>query len=273
MCRRIIQHSPEGSRYYAVAVNSEGLLAVTDGGNNCVHLLTKNGTFVRSIGKDVLGGGIMYGIVYHLYAGTLLGVAFDVEGDVWVSTCLSGKIAKLSQDGRLLQTIQHAGSKSDGLKYPTGVSVSAEGQIYVCDQGSHRVTVYDEEGRFLFAFGSKGSGPRCFDEPHEVAIGSDGLLYVTDAGNKRVCVWSTEGTFKRCFETKYCPVNIAATSDGHLLICSFCVMVYTLEGELVHEFGGTGSNPGEFNMPYGICVDDTGLVYVVDHRNKRIQVF
>ena len=29
-CQKVIKHSPEGGRYSAIAVNSEGLLAVTD---------------------------------------------------------------------------------------------------------------------------------------------------------------------------------------------------------------------------------------------------
>ena len=50
-------------------------------------------------------------------------------------------------------------------------------------------------------------------------------------------------------------------------------MVYTLGGQLVHEFGGSGSDPGRFNGPYGICVDGDGLVYVTDYYNRRVQVF
>ena len=49
-------------------------------------------------------------------------------------------------------------------------------------------------------------------------------------------------------------------------------MVYTLDGPLVHEFGVNGPDPGRFNRPLGICVDNDGLVYVVD-RNNRVQVF
>ena len=244
-------------------MNSEGLLAVTHVMGKCVHLLTKEGALVRSIGKGVLGSW-------------LFGVAFDLKGNVWVTDCSNNKVVKLSQDGRLLQTICHAGSKSDGLSGPRGVSVSPERLIYICDSGHHRVTVHDEEGKFLFAFGSKGSGPGCFEAPHDIAFGSDGLVYVSDDGNRRVCVWSKEGTFKRAFQPKYAPSYIAATSDNHLLITSHSsniVMVYTLEDELVHEFGGKGSYPGRFDGRLGICVDDNGLVYVTDCYNKRVQVF
>ena len=246
-----------------MTMNSEGLLAMTDGVGKCVHLLTKEGALVRSIGKGVLG--------FVLY-----GVAFDLKRNVWVTDCENNKIVKLSQDGRLLQTIHHAGSESDGLNCPSGVYVSTEGLIYICDRGNRRVTVHDEDGKFLFAFGSKGSGPECFDRPRDIAFGSDGHVYVSDPGNSRVCVWSKEGTFKRYFQPKYTPTCIAATSDNHLLITSYVsniVMVYTLEGELVHEFGGIGADPGRLDGPRGICVDDNGVVYVADCLNKRVQVF
>ena len=188
----------------------------------------------------------------------------------------NNKVVKLSQDSRLLQTIHHAGSESDGLSSPCGVSVSPEGLIYICDSDNHRVTVYDEEGKFMFVFGSKGSGPGCFEAPRDIAFGSDGLVYATDNKSRRVCVWSKEGTFKRHFQPKYCSTCIAATSDNHWLITSIdsrFVMVYTMEGELVHEFGGKGSHTGEFDGPVGICVDDNGVVYVADCKNKRVQVF
>ena len=262
-CQKVIQHSTVGGRYRAVAVNSDGLLAVTDGGNRCVHLLTNNGTLVRSIGKGVLGS-------------SLFGVSFDLKGNVWVTDWNNNKVVKLSQDGRLLQTIHHASNESDPFSNPRGISVSAEGRIYICDRGNHRISVHNEGGKFLFMFGSKGSGPGCFDRPRDIAFGSDGLMYVADLGNKRVSVWSPEGTFKQQFKPKYGPYYIAATNDNHLLITSYSshtVMVYTLKSKLIHQFGAKGPDPGRFNHPCGICVDDNELVYVVDYGNNRVQVF
>ena len=253
-----------GGWYYAIAVNNDGLLAVTDMVYRCVHLLTNNGTLVRSIGKGMLGS-------------RLFAVSFDLKGNVWVTDWYKNKVVKLSQDGRLLQTIHHASSESDCFNHPSGMSVSAEGLMYICDSGNHRVTVHDEEGKFLFTFGSKGSGPGCFVNPCDIAFGSDGLVYVVEDLNKRVCVWSKEGNFRRHFPCKYIPLYIAATNDNHLLITSLSshtVMVYTLEGELIHQFGAQGSDPGRFKHPYGICVhNDSGLVYVADWGNSRIQVF
>ena len=260
--QKVIKHRPEGGLYRAVAVNSEGLLAVADSENKCIHL-TKDGVLVRSIGEGVLGGW-------------LYGVAFDLKENVWVSDWGTNEVIKLSQEGRLDHTTDHGSSRSDCFSHPHGVSVSKEGLIYVCDRDNHRITVQAEDGEFLFAFGSEGSGPGCFDRPRDITFGSDGLVYVTDHVNKRVCVWSKAGTFNRDFKAKYAPTCIAATGDDHLVITSFrsnTVMVYTLGGELVHEFGGQGSDPGRFDGPQGICVDDDGLVYVVDCGNKCVQVF
>ena len=255
-CQKVIRHSPEGGWYCAVSVNNEGLLAVTDLVNRCVHLLTNNGILARSIGEGVLGGG-------------LFGVSFDLKGNVWVTDMSNNNVVKLSQDGQLLLIIYH-------VECPCGISVSADGRIYICDHGNHCITVYDEQGRFLFAFGSKGSGPGCFDRPRDIAFGSDGLVYVVDLGNNCVSVWSKEGTFKRYFKPKYQPDCIAATNDNHLLITSsssHTVMVYTLEGELIHQFRVQGSDPGRINGSWGICVDDNELVYVVYCRNNCVQVF
>ena len=262
-CQKVIQHTPGGGGYVGVAVSSDGLLAVTDCMNNCIHLFRKEGTLVRSIVKGVFGG-------------LLCGVTFDLKGNVWVTDYGTNKVHKLSQDGRLLHTINHAGSKSDHFNHPTDVSISPDGLVYICDSHNHRVTVHDEEGMFLFAFGSKGSGPGCFDIPSDVTFGSDGLAYVTDHGNSRICVWSKEGSFQINFTIKYARTSIAATGDNHLLITSYSsntVMVYTLGGQLVHEFGGRGSDPGKFTDPEGICVDDNGAVYVADFGNRCVKVF
>ena len=251
-----------GGVYTAVAVNSEDLLAVADGVNSCVHLLTTEGTLVRSIGG-------MFGLMVY-------GVAFDLKGNIWVTDYIKNKLGKLSQNGQLLQTIHHTHSGSDHFHQPAGVSVSQEGLIYVCDKGNHRITMHDEEGKFLFAFGTKGSGPQQFSSPQDIAFGSDGLLYVTDNGNNRVCVWSKEGTFKRGFKTECTPTCIAATSDNHLLVTSCSsstVMVYTLEGELIHQFGAKGSQPGRFNGCWGICINNSGVVYVADTQERCVQVF
>ena len=85
-----------------------------------------------------------------------------------------------------------------------------------------------------------------------------------------------EGTFKRDFKTKCIPTSIATTSSNHLLVTSWTsntVMVYTLEGELIHQFEAKGSQQGRFEGCWGSSIDNSGLVYGVDSQNKCVQVF
>ena len=181
-CQKIIQHSSDGGAYNAIAVNIEGLLAVTDAGNECIHLLTTYGTLVRSIGKGVLGV-------------SSLGVAFDSKGNVLVTDWSKSEISKLSQDGRLLQTIHDADNNIHRFNNPIGVAVDPKGLTYICARGNNCVTVLDQLGKFCFSFGLQGSGPGCFDNPDDLAFDADGHLYVVDGKNKRICVWSKEGIF------------------------------------------------------------------------------
>ena len=51
------------------------------------------------------------------------------------------------------------------------------------------------------------------------------------------------------------------------------VSVFTCEGKFLTSFGTKGSEPGQFNEPYGIAVDKNGVVYVTDSKNHRIQLF
>ena len=108
-CQKVIQHSPADGLYAGVAVNSEGLLAVTDDRNKCIHIFREEGLLVRSIGKGV--------------SNELRGITFDLKGNIWVTDMGNNKVLKLSQDGRLLQTIDHASSIFDFFIQPTGVTV------------------------------------------------------------------------------------------------------------------------------------------------------
>ena len=95
-CQKVIQHSPGDGLYGGVAVNSEGLLAVTDDRNKYIHIFRKEGLLMRSIGKGV--------------SNELRGVTFDLKGNIWVVDRDSKQVLKHSQDDRLLQTIDHASS-------------------------------------------------------------------------------------------------------------------------------------------------------------------
>ena len=46
---------------------------------------------------------------------------------------------------------------------------------------------------------------------------------------------------------------------------------FTAEGQHLGRWGGHGSEPGRFDMPWGLTIDEEGDVFVADWRNDRVQ--
>ena len=232
---------------------------MADSGNYCVHLMTTNGLLVSTgIGRDCL-------------AGPPQGVAFDEKGDIWISDSHQSRVLKYSQDVHLLMSITQL-SHAERFSYPNRLIVSGNGCLYVCDRGNIRVSAFDSQGKFMFKFSGKLKDDKGFE------LSSD-VLYLYDPMNHRVCTYREDGTFLREFDYQGTDsyVHIAPTNDGHLVVASpqrSKVEVYTIEGQLVCEFGSDGSEPGQIGGSVGgVAVDSAGRVYVADSKNKRIQVF
>jgi hypothetical protein len=51
------------------------------------------------------------------------------------------------------------------------------------------------------------------------------------------------------------------------------VIVYDTAGRFIRAVGSRGTGPGEFQMPYGIGIDQAHHLYVNDRANARVQVF
>ena len=52
-----------------------------------------------------------------------------------------------------------------------------------------------------------------------------------------------------------------------------CVSVFTLEGQFVRLFSREESGAGEVYYPQGLAVDSSGVLYVCDYCNDRVQLF
>ena len=143
------------------------------------------------------------------------------------------------------------GPASGQVSHPTGVAVDNAGNVYICDHLNSRVQMLDVTTGTWTVWGltdgmgnpMKGTGPGYFNWPQGIAVDSAGNVYVADQNNNRVQKLNvTTGTW-----------TVWGLTDG--------------TGNPI-----TGTNPGEFNQPYAVAVDNAGNVYVSDSGNNRIQV-
>ena len=102
---------------------------------------------------------------------------------------------------------------------------------------------------------------------------------VADNGNNRIQVFTAKGKFLRMFgrrggEGLILPWGVAIDFSDRVFVSEWgnhCVSMFTSEGQFVLSIGSGGN---KFSFPLGLAVDSSsGVVYVCDENNNRIQVF
>ena len=121
------------------------------------------------------------------------------------------------------------------LEYPYGVAVNASGQIITTESNSHAVRVLDKDLKTVKTFGGEESCTDVeFSYPRGVTVSPDNFILLTD----------NHGVHKM-----------------------------SLNGQISGSVGKKGNGPGQFDTPEGIVASYiTGLIYVADRGNHRIQV-
>nr|XP_006818314.1 PREDICTED: E3 ubiquitin-protein ligase TRIM71-like [Saccoglossus kowalevskii] len=169
------------------------------------------------------------------------------------------------------------GSGRGQFSTPEGVCVGKNGVTAVCDKGNSRVQLFslnDSQHQCVLQFTDFTSQ----FYPRYVAISKEGYYFIADNRNKQVVVCDENSKIIRCFGDQeltspmgiaISPVNDRVYVSDH---SSYCIRIYTLDGEYIKSFGTYGSGKCEFNFPLGITVDNKGNVIVAEHSNHRIQV-
>jgi DNA-binding beta-propeller fold protein YncE len=137
---------------------------------------------------------------------------------------------------------------SNLFAWPHGIYVDADGNVWVTDarggdDRGHQVIKFSPDGRELFRLGASaraGDGPTHFNGPTDVVVAANGNVFV---------------------------------SDGHEPVSNNRIVKFASDGTYIKEWGGTGSEPGQFLVPHALALDAQGRLFVADRDNNRIQIF
>ena len=250
---------------YGVAVNSAEEVLVTE---RKIAVFDKKGKKLRDIKMptdDV----------------DLNGIAIDEDDNIYyVTDRLPHCLVKLNKAGEILKTVGTPGRDHGEFNDPRGVAVIGD-RVFVCDLNNHRLQVFTKERlEFVKTIGSQGKGDEHFDRPVDITQDELGNMYVCDYGNNRVKLLNKQGDFQLSFSKKgngqlNSPSGVCVV-DQFVYVVEWggdCVFVFSRDGQFVTSFGKGENKEGEFNCPFGICVDCDGFVYVCDYVNNRVQVF
>ena len=177
------------------------------------------------------------------------------------------------------------GSNQLQSSYPMGIVYNhRDNNLYVADQCNHRIQVLTTDLKFVRSFGTRGSGIEQFQNPLNIAFDDANNLYVTDYSNHRVQVLTTEGQFLKTFSQKAngqqlnYPWAIAIDSSNTVYVSenedgSYCVSVFTSQGDYITTFGGVGSEEGQFKGIYGLSINNSDSIIATDYGNGRLQIY
>jgi sugar lactone lactonase YvrE len=217
-------------------------------------------TFSTPIEVDALGG-----------APTRL--AFNSEGDVWVSEWAQNAVKEYSQEGKFLRQVSITSPCTGALNGPYGVALNSKGELWVADSLNNRVLKFNSEGKCLLQLSSAGAGHEPFGYPSGVTVGPNGKVWITD--RSRVTKLNEDGEFEREFGSFGSgpgqfigPQDVAVDSKGH-------VWVAEVFDNRVQELTETGEYLGqlEASYPSAVAVDPGGDVLVPEFGRERVAVF
>jgi len=97
--------------------------------------------------EDVFTVGALEGEVWETF-GTIAGVAFDPQGNLYVLDRDAAHIVKFSPTGEFVRTIGRKGDGPGELSGPMGLSILPDGRIVVFDIAKQAFEVFDANGDF-----------------------------------------------------------------------------------------------------------------------------
>jgi streptogramin lyase len=131
---------------YAISVGTNGLIYVTEWGNNIIRVINSSGmvsTLAGQAGVEGSDDGETTNAQFHIPSG----IAVDGEGNLYVTDSKNNTIRKITSAG-MVTTIgglaKRPGSKDGAgedacFNAPVGIAVDSRGNIYVSDDGNNTI--------------------------------------------------------------------------------------------------------------------------------------
>lgn len=171
---------------------------------------------------------------------------------------------------------------SDGrLQKPRAMVIDERDELYLVDMTA-RIQVFTPEGQFLRGWQTPEHE---YGRPTGLSMDRQGNLLVADTHYYRVLVYSPTGELLKTIGGQRGPergqfgfvTDVVQDAEGNYYISEYGewdrIHKVSPDGQFLDEWGGHGSQPGQFLRPQNLEFDDQGRLWVADACNHRIQVF
>src|SRR5262245_15794569 len=166
-----------------IAILHNGNMIVTDGyGNNRVILFSKDGKFIKQVGKGAGGpedkgtGPGEWNLPHKL--------AVDANENLYIIDREGHRVEVFDKNLNYIREFANAGWN------PWDINISRKGTdgfAFVADHALERVhKIQTKDGKILATWGSQGQGPNQFDWVHGIVVDSQGAVYAADTYGQRI---------------------------------------------------------------------------------------
>ncbi|MBK9502396.1 MAG: hypothetical protein IPO06_24045 [Leptospiraceae bacterium] len=181
-----------------VAIDSNGIIYVSDANNNKIRKITSSGVVTTFAGSGSAGATDATGASASFNSPH--SIAIDLSGNLYVADMNNNKIRKITSSG-VVTTLAGSGAQGsvDGtgtsatFYSPQGIAVDSNGNLYIGDLFNNKIRKITSSGvvTTLAGSGSQGSSDglgtsASFYYPYNIVIDSNGFLYVADDGNHKI---------------------------------------------------------------------------------------
>ncbi len=163
-----------------------------------------------------------------------------------------------------------------------GIAVDRHDHVWTFNRGALPVQVFTPDGKVVRTWGQG-----VIEKAHHIRVDHDSNIWITDIGLHVVRQFTPEGELLRTLGTPgeagedsthfNQPTDVAVTPQGHIFVSDGYgnnrIVHFDPQGQYLGAWGSVGSLPGQFSLPHALAIDSTGLIYVADRNNARIQVF
>lgn len=162
------------------------------------------------------------------------------------------------------------------LQRPQSGTVDENGRILVTDVSRGAVYVFDQPNGVLDVW-EFSDGFRRFSAPTGIALGPAGRVFVADSDRKEVIVLDQKGNGQSVIGQGVLerPTGLAWDANEALLYVADTqahqIKVFDVTGRQVRTIGQRGEEPGEFNFPTYLSLNN-GKLLVADTMNARAQL-
>ena len=244
------------------------LIYIADGDNSRIQVVSFAGKFLNRFGQGILKSP--WGIAV-------------IEDNVFVTDRDLHALFQFSKkDYKLVRRTATRGGGKGQLNYPSGLCIDYNGDVYVADNGNHRVSVFSKDLNFL-----KHLFTQQLRYPCDVKVTPNSVV-VLDWSTNCIHFFSRSGALLHSCVTQgedgmvFDPLFFCLDPAGNILITDYyrhnikILSLYWLDyvcyeitsGQLMHTIGKKGHGRGELFHPYGICLSQTGTIFVVSCSNN-----